>query len=109
LYLQRGWWFSTHEQWKLLLLPYLSEDLPLVGQVFANAERARTWDAYLAGSPGLLASINDVTNGAQDIPDYISAAGVGELAYETVQRRDVLTPYGSFGLMMFDRPTGLCW
>lgn len=106
---QNGWWFSTHEQWKLLLLPYLSSDLPLVHDVFANAERVRTIDAVASQSPGLLASVNDVTNGAQEIPDYVSAAGVGKVAHEPVLRRDVLTPYGSFGLMLFDRPTGLCW
>jgi hypothetical protein len=80
-----------------------------VSRVFANAERARTWDAVLTQQPGLLASINDVTSGGQDIPDYISAAGVGEIAWQPVERRDVLTPYGSFGLMLFDLPTGLCW
>jgi len=106
---QRGWWFSTHEQWKILLLPYISPDLPLVERVFRNAEKARTYDAVATKQPGFLASINDVTNGAQEIPDYISAAGVPELAYEAVDRRDVITPYGSFGLMMFDKPAGLCW
>ena len=93
----------------MLLLPYLSLDLPLVHQVFANAEKARTWDAVASASPGLLASVNDVTDGGQDIPDYISAAGVQDLAYEKVSRRDVLTPYGSYGLFLFDKAVGLCW
>ena len=43
---QKGWWFSTHEQWKLMLLPYLSTDLPLVRKVFANAEKVSAPDAY---------------------------------------------------------------
>ena len=92
-----------------MLLPYLSPDLPLVHKVFANAETVRSIDAVASNSPGLLASINDVTNGGQDIPDYISAAGVAKVAHEEILRRDVLTPYGSFGMMLFDRPTGLCW
>jgi hypothetical protein len=40
---QRGWNFSTHELWKLLVLPYL--DNTLVRRLIANGERARTWDA----------------------------------------------------------------
>jgi hypothetical protein len=106
---QKGWWFSTHEQWKALLMPYLSDDLPMVQKVFTNAEIARTWDAVLSDSPGLLASVNDVTNGSQEIPDYISPAGVQSLAYEPVLRRDVITPYGSYGLMLTDLASGLCW
>lgn len=72
-------------------------------------EKARTWDAFIQKRPGLLASINDVTDGGEEIPDYISPAGVQDLAYEPVLRTDVVTPYGSFGLMMVDLPTGLCW
>lgn len=106
---QKGWWFSTHEQWKALLMPYLSDDLPMVKKVFHNAEIARTWDAVLSHSPGLLASVNDVTNGSQEIPDYISPAGVQSIAFEPVLRRDVITPYGSYGLMLTDLPAGLCW
>jgi hypothetical protein len=107
---QKGWWFSTHEQWKALLMPYLSDDLPIVKQVFHNAEIARTWDAVMSDSPGLLASINDVTDGSQEIPDYISPAGIQSLAYEPVLRRDVITPYGSYGLMLLsDQSAGLCW
>ena len=72
---QRGFWFSAHEQWKALLLPYL--DLPLVHSIFGNCERARTWDAARNGVPGLFASVTDVTRGGSiDIPDYISAAGI---------------------------------
>ena len=72
---QRGFWFSSHEQWKVLLLPYLS--LPLVRDVFANCERARTHDARSSGVPGLFASVSDVASGGTiDIPDYISAAGI---------------------------------
>lgn len=106
---QKGWWFSTHEQWKALVMPYIDDDLPMVKKVFRNAEVARTWDAVLSNSPGLLASINDVTDGSQNIPDYISAAGVQSVAFEEVARRDVITPYGSYGLMLTNLTVGLCW
>ena len=106
---QKGFWFSAHEQWKLLLMPYLDDDLPMVQQVFRNAEVARTMDAYRSGLPGLLASINDVTDGAEEIPDYISPAGIAEISFQEVFRRDVITPYGAYGLMLVDKPKGLCW
>lgn len=106
---QEGFWFSTHEQWKALLLPYYTPELDIVRRVFRNAEVARTFDAYAAGSPGLLASINDVTDGSEDIPDYISAAGIPGISWQQIDRRDVITPYGSFGLMLHNLTAGLCW
>ncbi len=103
------YWFSTHEQWKLLLLPYLSKDLPLVRKVFLNAEKARTFDAHINKLPGLMASINDVTDGSEDIPTYASACGIESIAFEEILRRDLMTPYGSFGLFLFDPAVGFCW
>ena len=38
--LQKGWHFSAHEQWKLLMLPYL--DLPRTREILTNVEVART-------------------------------------------------------------------
>jgi hypothetical protein len=92
-----------------LLLPYLSDDLSLVKKIFRNAEKVRTLDAYLNKIPGLMASINDVTNGSQDIPDYASACGISSVAFEKVERRDLLTPYGSFAIFLHDPATGFCW
>lgn len=106
---QKGWWFSSHEQWKTLLMPYLSDDLPLVRKVFRNAEVVRTMDAALNKIPGLMASINDVTNGSQEIPDYASACGVASVAFEKIDRRDLLTPYGAYGVFLHDRAAGFCW
>lgn len=114
LTVQKGFWFSTHEQWKTLLLPYLSVDI--VRHLFSNAEKVRVLDASRKGQPGLYASVNDVTDGSQQIPDYISAAGVdssstslGSIAFQEIQRTDVFTPYASFGLMLHNISAGLCW
>ena len=106
---QEGFWFSTHEQWKALLLPYFSKELDIVRRVFHSAEVVRTMDAVVSAQPGLLASINDVTDGSEDIPDYISAAGITGISFQAIERRDVLTPYGSFGLMLQNMTAGLCW
>ena len=90
-------------------MPYLSPDLDLVRRVFKNAEIARSWDAVQSSLPGFFASVNDVTNGTQEIPGYISATGVQAVAFEEVLRRDVVTPYAGYAMLLFDLPTGLCW
>jgi len=106
---QKGFWFSTHEQWKTLLLPYLAKELPLVQKLFRNAEKARTYDAYISKLPGLQASINDVTDGSEEIPCYASACGIQSLAFQNIERRDLMTPYGSFGLFLHSPAVGFCW
>lgn len=40
----RGYWFSAHETWKYLFLPY--DNVPLTHNLIVNGEKARTWDAY---------------------------------------------------------------
>jgi hypothetical protein len=92
-----------------MLLPYFTEELKIVKTLYHNAEVVRTMNAVSTKSPGLLASINDVTDGAEVIPDYISATGIPEVGTQEVQRTDVITPYGTFGLMMQDLSVGLCW
>ena len=36
---QRGYWYSAHENWKLAFLPYV--EVPIAAAVFQNGERAR--------------------------------------------------------------------
>lgn len=47
---QRGWWFSSHEQWKFLELPYL--DVPISKRVFINGEKVRTINSNAKKIPG---------------------------------------------------------
>src|SRR5690606_16156582 len=56
---QRGWWFSSHEQWKYLELPYLTAS-PTNRRIFMNGERARTVHSANKKIPGLYASVTDV-------------------------------------------------
>ena len=56
LTVQKGWWFSAHETWKYLFLPYLYESTN--HKVFLNGEKMRTWDAVLNKRPGMHASVN---------------------------------------------------
>eukprot|EP01102_Stenamoeba_stenopodia_P001672 TRINITY_DN11510_c0_g1_i1.p1 TRINITY_DN11510_c0_g1~~TRINITY_DN11510_c0_g1_i1.p1 ORF type:complete len:553 (+),score=122.93 TRINITY_DN11510_c0_g1_i1:63-1661(+) len=89
---QEGWWFSSHEQWKYMELPYT--DIPINNRVFLNGERARTWNSALKNYPGLFASVNDVSSN-NSIPDYLSASGIEEIAFQPSTNR-VVTPYASF-------------
>ena len=77
---QRGFWYSAHENWKLAFLPYLS--LPLTHAVFSNCERARTAYAHDHHIAGMYACVNDVAKGPEvPIPDYISDTGIPSLAF----------------------------
>jgi hypothetical protein len=105
---QKGFWFSAHEQWKLLEMPYL--DNKLVYRLFHNAERARTCDAVLSSNPGIFASVNNVTNlTTLDLEGYISPAGIPSISFNQAQELDMITPYATFPTMLFDRATGLAW
>jgi len=105
---QRGWWFSSHEQWKYLELPYLAAS-PTNRRVFMNGERARTQHSASLKVPGLYASVTDVCPPGQLPPTYISATGIQSIAFEPVLRRDVVTPYGAFPVMLADLGIGLAW
>jgi hypothetical protein len=80
-----------------------------VQKIFRNAEKARTIDAHVSHLPGLLASINDVTDGSEDIPCYASACGIASIGSQVIERRDLMTPYGSFPLFLQNPAVGFCW
>lgn len=105
---QRGWWFSSHEQWKYLELPYLTAS-DINKRVFLNGERARTLHSASMAIPGLYASVTDVCPPGQLPPTYISAAGIQSIAFQPVLRRDVVTPYGAFPTILADMGVGLAW
>ena len=96
---QRGWWFSAHEVWKMMFLPYRRSAANW--RVFANGERARTWYASrVRRSPGLWASVNGpVSSNAENFP-YESDCGVAPIAFNPVTHDSTLTPYGGFPLFL---------
>jgi len=105
---QRGWWFSAHEQWKYLELPY--NDIPINHRVFLNGERARTWNSALNKIPGLYASVNDVAKyPSENIPEYLSAAGIQPIAFCPILWKDVVTPYGSWATFLANFSVALVW
>jgi hypothetical protein len=110
LSIQEGFWFSAHEQMKLLFMPYTSS--PRAHQVFRACEVARANHSAALGIPGLFASVNDVaanTTRLPPIPDYVSAAGIQQFASQPVLRTDVITPYGSMALALLEPRSALAW
>jgi hypothetical protein len=105
---QRGWWFSAHENWKYLMLPYTLS--PTNARVFLNMERARTWyAAALAGSPGLWASVTGTALSNNDSLPYFSDCGVPPLAFQNDTHQSLVTPYGAFNLILASPPHGIVW
>ncbi|MBI4971211.1 MAG: 6-phosphogluconolactonase, partial [Candidatus Omnitrophica bacterium] len=99
----KGFWFSSHEMWKYLILPYTDD--PTVRQIFENGERARTWNSALNKIPGLFASAHDVVTGNQN-PAYLAESGIPELALQPVKNKKVVAPYAVFPVMLAG-PSGI--
>ncbi|EKM82123.1 hypothetical protein AGABI1DRAFT_55288, partial [Agaricus bisporus var. burnettii JB137-S8] len=104
---QKGFWFSSHENWGWMQLPYT--DIPLMKDLYANMERARTCDSQAKRLPGMFASINNSTDENGEIIGYISNAGIPAIANQTVQELDVITPYSTMNTMIVDKTVGYLW
>eukprot|EP01028_Stygiella_incarcerata_P001319 TRINITY_DN1217_c0_g1_i3.p1 TRINITY_DN1217_c0_g1~~TRINITY_DN1217_c0_g1_i3.p1 ORF type:complete len:485 (+),score=127.43 TRINITY_DN1217_c0_g1_i3:97-1551(+) len=99
----RGWWFSSHETWPILLMPF--NDCTLHRRIYNNMERCRTWNSREKEIPGLYASVTDLSS----TPGYISATGIQEVAFQKVLRTDVVTPYATFPTLMANETVGALW
>lgn len=79
-------------------------------RLYHNAERARTCNSVVTKVPGLFASVNNSTDPKTDtILGYISPAGIPSIASQKEQYHDVITPYGAWPTIMFDKSVGLAW
>ena len=79
-------------------------------RLFYNAERVRTCNSVVTKAPGLYASVNNSTDPTTGkIIGYISAAGIPSISDQTEQELDVVTPYGVFPTVYFDKVVGLAW
>ena len=104
---QRGFWFSSHEQWKYFYLPY--RDIDLQNRLFINGEKVRVYDSAQNRVPGLFASVaSDAKPGTYQV-DYWSACGIQQIAFQPVEHRTVVTPYASFPVIMANESIGLAW
>ncbi|KAL0482233.1 hypothetical protein AKO1_011119 [Acrasis kona] len=104
---ERGWWFSSHEKWKYLNLPYRSVEINK--RLFINGEKARTWYSYMNNIPGMFASVTSPTRTGSYDPGYLSACGIQSISFETVQHTDVVTPYGAYPVILASPQHGLSW
>lgn len=106
---QKGRYFGSNEQIKILILPYIDDSL--TSRVFANAERIRTWNSVLMlTNPGMFAKVSNVTySGTVGHPTYIETAGIPSAATQQEQELGVVTPYSVFPTILFDRTVGLSW
>ncbi|KAJ5881865.1 uncharacterized protein N7529_000537 [Penicillium soppii] len=105
---QKGYWFSSHETWKVMEMPYY--DVDIVRRLFKNAERVRTCNSVATKVPGMFASINNITDPSTgDVTGYISNAGIPSISNQTVQELDVITPYSVFPTILIDKAVGLAW
>ncbi|CAM1502473.1 Fc.00g044570.m01.CDS01 [Cosmosporella sp. VM-42] len=105
---RKGFWFSSHETWNSLELPYY--DVDLISRLFKNAERVRTCNSVVTKVPGMFASVNNSTDPETDsIIGYISPAGIPSVASQKDQELDVITPYSVFPTLLFDKAVGLAW
>jgi hypothetical protein len=113
---QQGFWFSAHEQMKILYMPYTNGSLvPVSAQLFRACEVARAWDSVSRGVPGLFASVTDVAplppspNDPPQPAGYISGAGIQALATQPITRRDVITPYGAMAMAVVSPREAAAW
>jgi len=105
---QKGYWFSAHEQWKYLELPYV--DSQINRRVFLNGERARTWNSALLGYTGMFASVTDVIAPPGENPNYVSNFGIPSIAFQPVTKFTTTTPYGCFPIFMTEEThVALAW
>jgi len=106
---EKGWWFSSHEKWKYMILPY--NDIPINRRVFMNGEKARVHFSRDQGYGGLFASVTNVSLPGNYDPNYISATGIQEIAFQLVRTNQLVTPYGAYPLLIEEesRGFGLAW
>ena len=105
-----GLHFSSSEQFKLLLLPYLS--IPLLSRLSHNAERARTCNAHLTANPGMFTRVINVTEPsnteAESFPPLLPA-GIPSLSTDPTQALDVISPSSIFPTLLVNASVALAW
>jgi hypothetical protein len=71
---EKGFWFSAHEQWKNLFMPYYLS--PTYKRIQWNNERARIWHSADKNIPGLYASMAGPAETNTEDTGYFSDSGI---------------------------------
>jgi hypothetical protein len=102
-----GHWFSSHEDWGFLVLPF--RDVPVADRLFLNAQKARTTYSADRGWQGLFASTTLPLQSGRLDPRYLSALGVKGVNKQPISQRMVFTPYATFSLALADKQVFASW
>ncbi|KAL0476933.1 CAZyme family protein [Acrasis kona] len=115
---ERGSYFSSHEQWKVMVLPYLKHCDNYLN-IFKNNEIARTHHSVACRIKGLFATANAFrtdSNGKKKeivLPfgiDILSLPMNGRNMLELATAGDVfVAPYATFPLFMIDPCKAISW
>jgi hypothetical protein len=101
----QGWHFSSHEQWKYLVLPYLDD--VKVRSYYMNAEKVRADYSNKRGFEGFFASAFNANL------DYSSYEGIKPVASEDKIETSIIATYGVFPMLIgddvFGGNVGLTW
>lgn len=99
----RGHYFSAHEQWKYLVLPYV--DVDIARTIFINGEKARTIYSAQNNIPGLMAAAHLPNPVNPREPGYAANFGITELA-KFPASQNVVTPYAAFPVILAAQAEG---
>ena len=78
---ERGFWFSSHEQWKLLFLPYYTSQTYKTIQL--NNEKARSWHSVDNSLPGMFGcQAGPAEDNTEDTGYFCS--GIEEIAFQKI-------------------------
>jgi len=102
----QGHWFSSHEEWGFLVLPF--RDHVPAKILYQNAQRVRTTHAAELRIPGLYASTHQPVT-TTSAPAYVSDLGIAAIARLPVTPAAILTPYAAFPLALADRRVFATW
>ena len=104
---EKGFWYSSHEQWKRIFMPYHLS--PTYKEVSLNGEKARVWNSIDNGINGLYGATTGTANSNNDSLDYFADCGIPSIAFQQVRHLEEITPYGSFPVILANFSVGLAW
>jgi hypothetical protein len=104
----QGYWFSSHEEWGNLALPFRDE--PVADQLFVHAQKVRAAHAWLHDEGAFRASTHNTYRQNVSDLDYRSGEGIAQVASQKVRSDKVLlAPYANYVLAMVDRRLFTTW
>jgi hypothetical protein len=113
---ERGSFFSSHEQWKVMVLPYLTNEK--YATLFKNNEIARTHHSVNRDYRGLFATANVFCENNSEKEEHVLCYGIDSLSHHGniknmmnhALKGDLFAaPYASFPLFMVDDTRAIAW